>query len=113
MRSLFVSAQLSGAFDVVAAAQDTTEAIDLAVRHRPDAALIDVNMPGGGGLEAVRRITADCPGICLVILSGDEEHEHVVELLNAGAVAYVRKGATGAEIADTIARSIQARTTDR
>jgi DNA-binding NarL/FixJ family response regulator len=86
------------AFRIVALAKDATEAVELAERHRPDLALLDVDMPGGGGRAAVRGITLSSPRTSLVILSVDETRSEVVELLNAGAVAYLRKGSTAAEL---------------
>ena len=103
-----LSAQLSGDFEIVAAAKDTAAAIALAEEHRPDAALLDVEMPGGGGLEAVQQISRRFPSICLVILSADESRQGVIDLLNAGATAYVRKGLSGPEIATKLADSLKA-----
>ncbi len=108
VRALLCS-QLEGDFDLVAAAEDTVSAIELAEKHRPDAALIDVQMPGGGALEAVPQIAARSPDTCLVVLSADDSEELVVRLLNAGATAYVRKGVTVAEIAKTLTDSLMAR----
>ena len=104
-----LTAQLSGDFEIVGAAKDTPEAIALAEEHRPDAALLDVEMPGGGGLEAVQQISKRLPDICLIILSADESQQGVIDLLNAGATAYARKGLTGAEIATKLADSIKAK----
>ncbi|MBA2763147.1 MAG: response regulator transcription factor [Thermoleophilaceae bacterium] len=103
-----LTGQMGSSFDVLPAAADADEAIELAERMRPDAALIDVNMPGGGGLTAVREIARRSPETCLVVLSADETRESVVELLDAGAMAYVRKGASGAEIVETLEASIRA-----
>jgi len=103
-----LSSQLAGDFDIVAAAKDAVEAIELAAEHQPDAALIDVEMPGGGGLEAVRQIATRSPETCLVVLSSDESREGVVDLLSAGAIAYLRKGLPGAEIAQTLIGSLKA-----
>ena len=103
-----LSAQLGGDFDVVAVAADAVEAIERSEECQPDAALIDVEMPGGGGLEAVRQIATRSPTTCLVVLSSDESRESVVELLNAGAIAYVRKGVPGDQIARTVADSLKA-----
>ena len=103
-----VSAQVAGSFDVVGAAHDTGTAIELARRHHPEVALIDIDMPGGGGLEAVRQISLISPETCLVILSADEVRDHVIELLIAGAVSYVRKGATGQQIVQTLDSSMKA-----
>ena len=108
VRSL-LSTQLAGDFEICAVASDATEASELAEQHRPDAALVDVEMPGGGGLAAVREISARSPDTCIVILSGDESQDVVVELLNAGAIAYIRKGVPGSEIARALTDSIKTR----
>ncbi len=103
-----LSGQLRNSFNVLAGAADAAEAIEQAERLRPDAALIDVNMPAGGGLTAIREIARRSPETCLVVLSADETRASVVELLDAGAMAYVRKGASGAEIVETLEASIRA-----
>jgi DNA-binding NarL/FixJ family response regulator len=101
--------RLEGDFNVVAVAENATEAIELAGEHRPDAALIDVEMPGGGALEAVPQIVTRSPDTTIVILSADESQDVVLRLLNAGAIAYVRKGVTGLEIARKLADAIKAK----
>jgi len=103
-----VGNQVAEAFEVVGTAADTREAIAMAREHHPDAALIDIDMPGGGGLEAVRQISVVSPQTCMVILSADEIRDHVIELLIAGAVSYVRKGASGAQIVQTLSDSMKA-----
>ncbi|MEA2427284.1 MAG: hypothetical protein QOF37_912 [Thermoleophilaceae bacterium] len=100
--------QLQGNFKVVAVAKDAAEATDLAIKHRPDIALLDVEMPNGGARAAVPRIATRSPDTCMVVLSGDESREVVLELLNAGALAYIRKGRTGAEITKTLADALKA-----
>jgi two-component system, NarL family, nitrate/nitrite response regulator NarL len=102
-----LTAELTG-FRVVALAKDATEAIELAERYRPDLALLDVDMPGGGAHEAVRRIALCSPRTAMVILSADETRSDVVDLLNAGAVAYRRKGATAAELSLALRDALRA-----
>jgi DNA-binding NarL/FixJ family response regulator len=94
--------QLQAQFQIVAVAENAIEAIELAAEHQPDIALIDVEMPGGGAREAVPQIAKRSPGTHIVILSADEMPQVVLELLNAGAIAYVRKGVTGAQISSTL-----------
>lgn len=101
--------QLAGDFNIVGVAESADEAIELAEQHRPAAALVDVQMPGGGARSAVPEITGRSPETCIVILSSDESHDVVLELLNAGAMAYVRKGVTGPEIARKLADAIEAK----
>ena len=106
-----LGSHLVGDFQVIAIAEDATEAIELAAEHQPDAALIDVEMPGGGAREAVPQITARSPDTCIVILSADESREVVLELLNTGAIAYVRKGVPAAQIARTLADAMKVKST--
>lgn len=101
-----LQSELSESFRIVAVAEDASEAIALAERHQPDAALIDVEMPGGGARVAVPAIAACAPNTRMVILSADEIHHVVLELLAAGAIAYVRKGVGGDRIAETLAKAL-------
>ena len=104
-----LNAQLAGDFQVIGLAKTVTEAIELAAEHRPDAALIDVEMPEGGARKAVPQIVTRSPQTCIVILSGDETRDLVLELLNAGAMAYLRKGVPGAEISKTLKDALKAK----
>jgi DNA-binding NarL/FixJ family response regulator len=103
-----LATRLAAAFDVVAVAGDAEEAVALARRLAPDVALLDVQMPGGGGLRATTEIARDCPRTAIVILSADEEHDAVVELLAAGATSYLRKDQPGEEVAATLRQSLDA-----
>ena len=100
-----LAATLGREFDVVAQATDALQAIDLARRFRPDAALVDLNMPGGGGRTAVPGIVAASPETAIVVISSDDEDSIVRELMIGGAIAYVRKGADPSE---TLRRAIVA-----
>ena len=97
-----LSAQLGSDFRLVGPASDASEAIMLAGEHQPDAALIDIDMPGGRAPQAVLRILASSPSTRLVVLSGDERPGVLEGLYEAGAVAYIQKGFTGFEIAQTL-----------
>ncbi|HUO73313.1 MAG TPA: response regulator transcription factor [Solirubrobacteraceae bacterium] len=103
-----LGAQLTADFDVVGTARDGEQAIELARELQPEAALVDVQMPGGGGLRATRAISAACPNTALVILSVDESEESVVEFMNAGAITYLRKGMPATQIASRLHQSIAA-----
>jgi DNA-binding NarL/FixJ family response regulator len=105
-----IAALVADSFDVVATAADADAAIALAEEHLPDVALVDVQMPGGGGLRATREIAARAPATAVVILSGDEEHSAVLELLGAGAVSYLRKGGAVQDLVERLRASIAAHT---
>jgi DNA-binding NarL/FixJ family response regulator len=84
--------QLRESFDCVGQASDAAEAIAVVAALRPDVVVLDVNMPAGGAARATRQIRLDSPGTAVVILSIDETWEDIIELLNAGAMTYLRKG---------------------
>jgi DNA-binding NarL/FixJ family response regulator len=103
-----LTAALRREFEVVGAAKDSDEAISIAALKQPDVALVDVAMPGGGGITAVRGIVAASPATAVVVLSGDEIDSVVRDLLRAGASSYLRKGIGFAELAQALAASIEA-----
>ena len=107
VRSMLI-AHLGSEFEIVALGTDATEASALAEQHQPDLALLDVEMPGGGAREAVKQIAERSPRTCMVILSANESHQAVVELLQAGAMAYVIKGASPGELVKTLVDSLRA-----
>jgi DNA-binding NarL/FixJ family response regulator len=79
--------------EVVAEAADGGEAVALARRHRPDIALVDVQMPLVDGIEATRRIAADpaLAGVHVVILTNYGLDEYVFTALRAGAAGFLVK----------------------
>jgi DNA-binding NarL/FixJ family response regulator len=103
-----LAGRLSRDFDIVGFALDADQAIALAERHLPDVALIDVEMPGGGGLRATREMHARTPGVAIVALSADESDSVVRAMLQAGAMAYVRKGTAAHELVAILRSSISA-----
>lgn len=106
---LLLDMSLSQEFDVVGLAVDGEEAVELAKASQPDAALVDVEMPEGGGLRAVRGIHEVAPDTAIVVLSVDESDGVVRELMQAGAVAYLRKGVEPQVLADALMGSIDSR----
>jgi EAL domain-containing protein (putative c-di-GMP-specific phosphodiesterase class I)/CheY-like chemotaxis protein len=97
--------------DLVAAAADAQEAIDLAERLRPDVALLDVKMPAGGGPRATREIRRRSPNTRIIALSAYEERSFVLEMLQAGATGYLVKGTGASEIIEAIKRADQGKGT--
>ncbi|MCL4822393.1 MAG: response regulator transcription factor [Vicinamibacteria bacterium] len=99
-----VRALLSTAADVevVGEAADGSEAVARCQALRPDVVLLDVNMPGLGGLEAALVLRRECPDTRVLILSQHEDREYVTRALQAGAAGYVLKKAAGAELVSAI-----------
>ena len=85
--------------ELVAEAEDADEAIALAAEHRPDVVLLDVEMPGGGGLRAAREIRALLPGARVLALSAHSDDAARQDMAAAGADGYVVKGTPPADVA--------------
>ncbi|MEV4766522.1 response regulator transcription factor [Micromonospora chokoriensis] len=79
--------------EVIAEGANGREAVDLAGRHRPDVALIDIQMPVLDGIQATRQIAADpaLSGVHVVILTNYGLDEHVYAALRAGAAGFMVK----------------------
>jgi DNA-binding NarL/FixJ family response regulator len=101
-----VRAELGTSVDVVAEAADVDEAIAAITEHRPDVVLLDVHLPGGGGVEVMRRMSpaqaADGPRF--LALSVSDAAEDVIGTIRSGARGYVTKTITGPELVDAIRR---------
>ena len=83
-----------GRFQVVGQASDGAEGVAAAGRLRPDLILMDLRMPGMGGVEAIRAIRADAPQVPIGVLTMFESADSVQSALQAGASGYVAKDAT-------------------
>jgi CheY-like chemotaxis protein len=104
-----LSLSLDHQFDIVGVVEDSDQAIALAQECRPDVALVDVQMPGGGGLSAIRGIAGVSPDTAAVVISADEFDPLVRQLMIAGAMTYVRKGIAAADLAEVLHRAMRAR----
>ena len=76
---------------VVAEAADGIEAVELALRERPDICVLDVAMPRMTGLQATHEIRAHAPDIAVLLLSMHDDERYLFEALQAGAAGYVLK----------------------
>jgi diguanylate cyclase (GGDEF)-like protein len=92
-------------FELVGEAEDATQAIELSLRRRPDVVLLDVNMPGGGGARAAIEIREGLPAVRIVAISGDDSQNSQYDMMRAGAVGFITKGASGEEILRVIRSS--------
>ncbi len=90
--------------EVAGQAADGDAAVGLVAAVRPQVALMDLNMPGCDGIAATRRITAEYPGTRVVVLTTYADDESIISALQAGALGYLTKDATRAEIG----RAVQA-----
>jgi DNA-binding NarL/FixJ family response regulator len=91
--------------EVVGEAGNGGEALELAAALKPDLVLMGINAPGMAGIETTRKLTANHPGIHVLILTMFKEREHLRAARRAGASAYVMKDAGPGLLLETI-RSI-------
>jgi DNA-binding NarL/FixJ family response regulator len=89
-------------FEVVGQVGDGASAVEAALRLRPDVVLMDINMPGVGGLEALRRLRAEWPAAQVVMLTVSEEQADLLEAVQAGARGYLLKHLKADEFLDML-----------
>jgi len=99
-----VRAELDGLVDVIGDASTVEEAVACVVALEPDVVLLDVHMPGGGGLEVLRQVAEKRPAQRFLALSVSDAPEDVIAIIRAGARGYVTKTISGEELADAVRR---------
>jgi DNA-binding NarL/FixJ family response regulator len=85
--------------DVVGAAANGEQAVELVAKHKPDAILLDLHMPVLDGIDTTRRLTAEHPGVAVVVLTTSIDDHSVLDALHAGARSYLTKDADRTDIA--------------
>ncbi|MGQ0570776.1 MAG: response regulator [Armatimonadota bacterium] len=91
-------------FQVVGATGTVEEAVTFATRDHPDVILLDLELPGTGGNEAIPRLAAAVPHAGIIIFTAYDTDERVLGAIRAGARGYLLKGVA----ADEIARAVRA-----
>lgn len=99
-------ADVSG-YQVVGDAKSGEDAVIKARVLLPDVVLMDVKMPGMGGLEATKKLLAINPGMKIIAVTACDDNLYPTRLMQAGAVGYVTKGAEFTEITDAINKVIR------
>jgi DNA-binding NarL/FixJ family response regulator len=89
---------------VAGAAADAEETVALASELRPDVVIVDLDLPGPGGLEVARRIHDDpgCAGVNVMMLAANDSDEDLFAALRAGALGFVLKSTEPAELAEAV-----------
>ena len=90
--------------DVLAVAADADEAIDLAHRHCPSVVVLDVRIPGGGGVRVARELRGLAPSMKLMAFSAHGDASSIAQMSSAGVTEYLVKGTPNAEIVAAIRR---------
>lgn len=87
---------------VVAEAESGEQAITRYMEHKPSVVVMDITMPGIGGLEAIERILAKDNNAKILVLSAHEDSVHPKRVLNAGAMGYLTKRSAAEELIKAI-----------
>lgn len=104
-RGLESALQLYGDIELVAQADDGAAAVSACERVRPDVILMDLVMPGLEGAAAIREILLRCPDTRVLVLTSYSDEAMIQEALNAGAIGYLMKDISGAQLAAAIRRA--------
>ena len=99
-----VKSELAGHVEIVGDASDVDEAIDGIRDTVPDVVLVDVHMPGGGGLTVIENVAETNPDVKFLALSVSDAAEDVIAMIRAGARGYVTKSISPDELVESIAR---------
>jgi DNA-binding NarL/FixJ family response regulator len=99
-----VRAELEDRVEILGDAETVDEAVKLIAETGPDVVLLDVHMPDGGGIEVIRRVAPEQPGVRFLALSVSDDAEDVIGVIRAGARGYVTKTISGDDLADAIRR---------
>jgi DNA-binding NarL/FixJ family response regulator len=98
--------ELEPDFEVVAEAADGAEAIELAGRHSPDVALVDIRMPNVDGLEATRRLARLPSPPRVLVLTTFDHNEYVYEAMKSGASGFLLKDVRRGQLTDAIRKVV-------
>ena len=99
-----VRTELDGLVDIVGDAATVDAAVEKIAAAQPDVVLLDVHMPDGGGVEVIRRVAGEQPGVRFLALSVSDAAQDVIAVIRAGARGYVTKSISAAELADAVRR---------
>ena len=99
-----VRSELERLVDIAGDAATVDDAVRAIAELRPEVVLLDVHMPDGGGVEVIRRATAQGTPPRFLALSVSDAAEDVIAVIRAGARGYVTKSISGAELADAVRR---------
>jgi DNA-binding NarL/FixJ family response regulator len=99
-----VRGTLGDEVEVVGEAGEVTEAVRAIEELEPDVVLLDVHMPGGGGVEVIRRVAETRPAVRFLALSVSDAPDDVITVIRAGARGYVTKTISGPELVEAIRR---------
>jgi DNA-binding NarL/FixJ family response regulator len=99
-----VRAELGTGIEVVGEAEDVATAVASIAATAPDVVLLDVHLPGGGGVEVLRQVLPALPDVRFLAVSVSDAADDVIGAIRAGARGYVTKTISGDDLADAVTR---------
>ena len=108
-----VKAELGEGVELLGEAESVEDAVRAIAKLEPDVVLLDVHMPGGGGVEVIEQVAKQRPHQRFLALSVSDDPQDVIAIVRAGARGYVTKTITGDELADAVAASATATPSSR
>jgi DNA-binding NarL/FixJ family response regulator len=99
-----VRAELGSDIEVVGEGDDVDSGIAIVLATRPDVVLLDVHLPGGGGVEVLRAVLPVAPDVRFLAVSVSDAADDVIGSIRAGARGYVTKTISGAELTEAVRR---------
>ena len=99
-----VRTELDGLVEILGDAGGVEDAARMVLELKPDVVLVDVHMPGGGGVALIAMVAEQAPAQRFLALSVSDAAEDVIAVVRAGARGYVTKTISGPELADAVAR---------
>lgn len=95
---------IGGRVHIVGEAEDVPSAVAAILAAVPDVVLLDVHLPGGGGVQVIKEVAATEPGVKFLALSVSDAAEDVIGVIRAGARGYVTKSISADELVEAIGR---------
>jgi two-component system, NarL family, response regulator DevR len=97
-----VALEADPAIEVVGRADSADSGFSQAMELRPDVVLLDMRMPGAGGLVLLERLTAELPNAKVLVITASEKADTLLQAVSAGAAGYLTKRATQRELIDAV-----------
>ncbi len=106
-RTLRLLLESEDGLEVVAEASDLTGAMRHVHGHSPHVLILDLSMPDGGSIEAIRRLRAQAPGTEVVVLSMEDDPAFAQQAIDAGAIGYVLKDKADTDLPEAVRSAVR------